>query len=154
MINSIRELVRPYQIGGFLGFILGLVLFFNLPSLTEAVTNTLLITLLGSITGHTAQRPDNRNILLNLISAAVIIFTAVTPYICDGYGLMQPPAKNPLTGEIDTVDFDGFRLEPCDHGEYPWYYQEMPDNPEKFRSYCRNNTDSQHCKAEYGPDGI
>ncbi|NMJ77095.1 hypothetical protein GLU64_01645 [Nanohaloarchaea archaeon] len=114
-------------VGQVSGLSLGLIFFFRLPSLTNAIILIGAFSFAGTALGFLSKNygPIMAATIGCSILALTIGISAAAP--CTLKGLQQDPAKNPLTGEI-AEDFDGFRVMlGCDKGQHPWYYQSPKD---------------------------
>ena len=133
-----------YHLGAFTGFLIGLILFFNLPSLPEMILKLGLSSLFGGGLVKLVRKPDLKTFSIVILSVLVfLISSSFIPPQCLAYQATPDPAKNPFTGEKTSESFDGLRWQRCEHGEHPWYFIELEG--EKLENYCESRPDTIAC---------
>jgi hypothetical protein len=136
-VDRIRESLdkRSYtQKIGFLGFIAGLILFFNHSHFIGFGRGLVYSIFTGVATGYTVERVGKKGVLTPVILTLVYLFFMLSSG-CLMYMPTYVPQENMFTGEIRSGSWEGIRLEFCDKDELPWYYTELdPENKEKVCS--------------------
>jgi len=136
--------LQGYKIGASIGLVIGLAVFINLPTIGGVIAKTVIFTLLGASIGHIFDKPGLKSLTLSIV--LIVPATVVTGFVppqCTLELYIHEPTENPLTGEVQTGDYEGYRLEACDKGRHPWYYQQT--SQEKITEYCNNNPNTSYC---------
>lgn len=142
---------KGHQIGAAAGILTGLILFFNLPSLTGFLLNTIICSVSLGIIGYLKSRKGSFWASGGFILFLLVFILPSAVSSCSLMGTTHEPARNSFTGEIDgDGGFEGFRLMSCDDGEYPWYYSELDDT--KIQSFCSENADANYCMLQRSGD--
>lgn len=107
------------------GAVLGLILFFNLPSLESLLVQTAALSVGFGALGLAVERGSVKLaapiVLLGTLLCLLWLFHSSQ---CAAYGVIHGPAENSITGEVVEDGFNGFRLKRCDRGHYPWYFED------------------------------
>lgn len=133
-----------------LSLLFGVVLFFNAGTLTDLVTNTLLLVLcFGSLGFFTENFSVLKSVgLWSVILALLgVIFTvSMTGSICqDSLTATHKVAENPVSGEIVHKKFTGSGGgASCRDWSFPWYYQSL--NESEKHGYCSENPEKGYCE--------
>lgn len=115
------------------GLALSFVMFFNYPTLLEALVWTGGFTGLMTLTGYCLNRFGVKGLLVFPVILVPVIFMLSA----HGCLLGLPhyfPEENMFTGESRHGQWDGFRVKHCDKGRMPWYYRDLP--PEEKNMLC------------------
>lgn len=140
--------MRPAVKGAILGLALGMISFINLPSLSTFVLYTVALTAVFAVVGHLASHRGWKKLMT--IGGVVAVVAGLFLIILGGCTLeswFAAPAENPVTGEIETGGYDGFRVMACDKGQWPWYYKSL--NETEMDTFCETRDSSMFCRPPY-----
>ena len=140
------KLGKKSLLGVVLGILTGIVLLFNLPSLSSFVSQTLILSIFFGFAGFLIENFSHGKVILAIFGLGTVIGVAsIATTNCNAVELIHPPAENSLTGNVIEDGFDGFRFKSCDKERYPWYFNEFDEA--ETEEYCEINSDSSYCKS-------